>query len=443
MDAILCAIPGVLQALFEVADALALDTGFVRRRRKLQPAAFARAFCLFLIRYPRASLEQLAARLDITPSALCQRLRAPAAAEFMLLLLRHALDRLGATLLRPVAIPLLRRFNGVYLVDSSSLALPASLACRFAGCGGGAGGDDPSALAAVKIFLRFRLDASQAAAVLLDAARTPDVETLRRLDPLPAGALHIGDLGFFDSRYFAELTEQGVYWLTRLPARLCVRDQTGEWLELAPWLEALQERGCDRWDGPLELARLNPVRARVFVLRCPPAEQERRRRHLRQRLRRKGKEPGQRQLILCDWWVLATNAPPELLQPCEAWELYRSRWQIELVFKRWKSLGGLAIDRHYAAVRAECALYGKLIGVLLVDWLALQRGGVLAGVSAWHAWQIVHELLPTICLALQGRLEWSTVLHELAQRLDNRTKQPRRKKRPSTRQRLYRATLGA
>ena len=443
MDAILGQVPVVLQALFALAEPLARQTGFVVRLRRLHPAAFAHAFCVFLIRYPKASLEQLAAELKITASALGQQLSKPAAADFLFALLRSALERLSAAALRPVAIPLLRRFNGVYLTDGTSLPLPAALAGRFAGCGGGDGPDDPSAAAAVKVLVRLRLDLAQAAEVLLGAARTPDVHLLRRLADLPAGALHIADLGFFDSAIVADFSKRGVYWLTRLPARVSVRPPSGAWQELAWFLRDLDRRGIDRWDGTLAVVQLAPVSARVFALRCPADEAARRRRKLQDRMRRKGQTAGQRQLILCDWWVLATNAPADKLNAAEAWELYRSRWQIELAFKRWKSLGGLAIDRRHAATRALCELYGKLLGVLLVDWLSLHRGGLLSGRSAWRAWQIVQEWLPQLALALAGRLDWADVLIDLARRLDRRRRQPRRRRRPTTRQRLFRTTLGA
>ena len=443
MDAILGQVPAVLQALFAAAEPLARQTHFVVRLRRLHPAAFARAFCLFLVRYPKASLEQLAGELRITAAALCQQLHKPAAADFLFALLGYALQRLTAAALRPVAIPLLRRFNGVYLTDGTSLPLPAGLADRFAGCGGGDGPDDPSAVAAVKVLVRLRLDCAQAAEVLLGAARTPDVHLLRRLTDLPAGALHIADLGFFDSAVFADLSERGVYWLTRLPARVSVRPDDGPWQELAPFLRDLDRRGIGQWDGTLSIVQLAPVPARVFARRCPPEEAARRRRKLQERMRRKGKTAGLRQLTLCDWWVLATNVPVEKLNASEAWELYRSRWQIELAFKRWKGLGGLAIDRRHAETRALCELYGKLLGVLLIDWLALHRGGLLSGRSNWRAWQIVLELLPQLTLALEGRIDWADVLTDLARRLDRRRQHPRRRKRPSTRQRLFRATLEA
>jgi hypothetical protein len=150
---------------------------------------------------------------------------------------------------------------------------------------------------------------------------------------------------------------------------------------------------------------------------------------------------GVRQLALCDWWVLATNVPADRLSAAEAAAVYGARWQIELVFKRWKSLGRLAVARAGSAAHAECQLYARLLGALVVDWLALARGGPLAAHSVWRAWQVVLDLVPLLLRALGGQPPGADVEAELIARLDRRRKPPRRRKRPSTRQRLLRATL--
>jgi hypothetical protein len=440
MGVIVCVPPLVLQAIFANLTPLARQVGFVQRLRLLKPDAFAHTFCLYLIRYPKATLQQLADQLHITASALTQRLT-DNAAKFLQALLQRTLDCLAATIPTRCVIPLLRRFNGVYLTDGTIVSLPAALAKRVPGYGGGAGTDHPATAAAVKILLRLRIDATTGTELLLDAATTPDVHLLRRLPDLPKGALHISDLGFFDCNYFASLTRKGIFWLTRLPVRIHVRENAGDWQELTGWLQALGRRDLSQWEGSLDVGKGTPVSARVMVLRCPPEESARRRRKLQERMRRKGQTAGDRQLTLCDWWVLATDVAKDKLPVKAAWDLYRLRWQIELVFKRWKSLGKLSIDGEHDALRAECELYGKLVGVVLIDWLVLQRGGALSGVSPWRGWQIVHELLPQIVWALSGRLDGQDVWSELDIRLARRSRQPKRKRCPSTRQRLFHATL--
>jgi hypothetical protein len=440
MDAILDTIPRTVQPLFSTtAGQLARQTGFVKRLRSLTPAALARTLSVFLIREPNASLAQLARELDISASALCQRLSDPAAAAFLHAVLRAAITQLAATPAPRIGIPLLHRFNGVYLTDATSLPLPPALADTFPGYGGGTHPGDPSATAAAKILLRWRLDTSRSAELLSDAATTPDLHLLKRLPELPPGALHIADLGFYDAEYLRALRERGVHWLTRLPTTICVGPERAD-QELADWLRSF-DPATDRWEGELVVGKVTPLRARVMVQRCPPAIAAARRRKLHATASRKGRSVSARQLTLCDWWVLATDLPAETLRAHEAVELYRARWQIELVFKRWKSLGHLAVPRQGDPQRALATLYGLLLGLLIVDWLAIQRGGALSGRSLWQAWQIVRRWLGTLELVLRGVLDWTFALESLAKVLDQRPYQPRRRKRPTTRQRLYRATL--
>src|SRR6266487_371247 len=127
MDAILTAPLSLLQSLFgTIATEVGAATQFVRRRGKIDPAAFARVLCLGLVRLPKASLEQLGAELRVTASALCQRLQQPVTARFLRALLTRALGHLTTSdVRRATVIPLLRRFRGVYLSDSTTLTLPA------------------------------------------------------------------------------------------------------------------------------------------------------------------------------------------------------------------------------------------------------------------------------------------------------------------------------
>ena len=442
MDAILDTIPRVVQPLFgATAERLARQTGFVQRLRSLKPAALARTMSLFLLREPNASFAQLARELDISSPALSERLSEPEAPAFLLALLRTALSQLAETTTQRVNIPLLQRFNGVYLTDATSVPLPATLAESFPGYGGGTHPGDPSATAAAKILLRWRLDTSRCDELLTDAATTSDLRLQQRLPALPAGALSIADLGFYDAEDLGQLSARGVHWLTRLPTTICVGAQQAD-RELADWLNQF-DPATESWEGELTVGKVTPLRTRVMVQRCPPEVAAERRRKLHVAARRRGRTVSPRQLTLCDWWVLATDLPPEKLTAREATELYRSRWQIELVFKRWKSLGHLAVPRQGDPHRALATLYGLLLGLLIVDWLAIQRGGALSGRSLWQAWQIVRRWLGTLELALQGVLEWTFALQALWADLARRPRQPRRRKRPSTRQRLYRSTLEA
>lgn len=69
----------------------------------------------------------------VSPQALEQRFT-PQAADLLQDLLATAVQTLVST--EPVAVPLLQRFAGVSLLDSSTVVLPAALAELWPGCGG-------------------------------------------------------------------------------------------------------------------------------------------------------------------------------------------------------------------------------------------------------------------------------------------------------------------
>ncbi|MDC3418619.1 transposase [Aquibacillus salsiterrae] len=70
--------------------------------------------------------------------------------------------------------------------------------------------------------------------------------------------------------------------------------------------------------------------------------------------------------------VLVTNVTQEHLEPQELYPLYSLRWQVELLFKTWKSLFEIDNVRAMKQERFECHLYGTLIRILLSSMMAFQ-----------------------------------------------------------------------
>ena len=67
--------------------------------------------------------------------------------------------------------------------------------------------------------------------------------------------------------------------------------------------------------------------------------------------------------------IFITNAPQELLKGNQIYQFYRLRWQIELLFKIWKSLFEIDKIGKMSIARFECYLYGKLITILLGGYI--------------------------------------------------------------------------
>src|SRR5437868_8327772 len=135
----LTAISGTLQSLFTTeATQLAYTTGLVQRRSKLTGPLLLLILVAGFIQHPTASyniLAQVAAEygVSVTRQAVQQRLT-PAAVTFFQQFLTHTLTVLQTRCRLP--LPLLTQFPAVFVVDSSQVALPATLAAQYPGTGG-------------------------------------------------------------------------------------------------------------------------------------------------------------------------------------------------------------------------------------------------------------------------------------------------------------------
>jgi len=110
----------------------------------------------------------------------------------------------------------------------------------------------------------------------------------------------------------------------------------------------------------------NPLPTRVVILRKPIEAAEAERARLRREASRRGKQLDPRSLLAAAFVILATSLPADYPVD-EIFAMYRLRWQIELAFKRLKSL--LNIDRLPATSDkgARSWIYAHLIVALLTD----------------------------------------------------------------------------
>jgi Transposase DDE domain len=355
-----------LQTLFtSVANQVAQRCRFVQRTSKLTGAAFAQALVFGYMANPRASLSELAqaaaaAGVSISPQGMEQRCTEDAAI-FLEQLVAAAVQTLidaDATL-----VPLLARFSAVVLLDATTIVLPDALGDWWPGCGGSS---ETNASAALKVHVRYDLLHGGLTGLVLTDGRTHESTTPLQTAPLPAGALRVSDLGFFDLDVFAQVSAQDAYFLSRLKHGTGLFDLAGKRLELRQVL-----RGALLVDWAVQLGVQQHLPARVLAVRVPPAVAAQRRRHLRAQAAKQGRTPSAEALALADWTVLVTNAPTDLLTIQEALVLLRARWQVELLFKLWKQHGLLDESRSRRPWRVLTEIFAKLLGLLVQHWVVL------------------------------------------------------------------------
>jgi hypothetical protein len=424
-----------LQGLFHgSADSLAREVGFCRRARKLTGSAFAQSLVFSLLQNPDSTLDDLAdfahkhLGVSVSPQAFDQRFGPPAAA-LMRELFFEALN-LSFNSTRAALLPLLRRFNGVYLRDATIVCLPAGLAGLFRGHQGrGKGGQTASA----KLVFEVEVPTGQLTGASALAGRDNEKAAEVAAGPLPAGALLLEDMGFFSGERLQAYVEQGVYVLTRVPAWTAFFDEKGRRLDL---VKLLRKAKGWRLERRVRILHDEKLTMRLLAVRLPREEVEKRRQRAYQDARRRGRSVSQKKLQLCEWNVLVTNAPEELLGVWEAWELRRVRWQVELVFKAFKSEGGIGRTRSACPWRVLCELYAKLLAMVVQQWALLAAGYVMLRHSARRASRWVRRRAAALLRAMRGLEGLAAEVAQLARVLHSRCAVQRRRRHPSTLDRL-------
>lgn len=424
-----------LQVVFnQVADDAARDSGFVQRQSKLTGDVFVRTLTFGWLHNPQATLEELAQTaadlgVPISPQGLDQRF-GPRAAACLEQVLDAAVTRVLAT--DPVAVPLLRRFpGGVSLMDSTTLIVPDALADRWPGCGGTTAADGQ---ASIKLHVRFNLLDGSLRGPFLHPGRTADASCDASLEPLQPGTLRLADLAYFNLRTFADLDAQGVYWLSRVKPGTRVYDAEGRAWTLADYLA--QQTG-DTVDVQMHLGAQERLPCRLLAQRVPPEVAEQRRERLRVKQRRKGRKYRDADpWALAEWTLYATNVPQSLLSVIEALVLARCRWQLELLWKLWKSYGHIDESRSQKPWRVLCEIYAKLLGMVVQHWTLLASCWSQPDRSLVKASATVRRHAPELAATMRhGQLVRST-LQRIARCLEHGCRVGKRRRQPPNHQLL-------
>ena len=317
---------GMQDILTTNADIVAKEVGFIKRQRKFSGSTFAQTLVFGWLSDPEATLEDLtqtAADLgvSITPQGLEKRFTYEAA-DFLKHILEDAVGQIISA--QPVGISILQRFHGVYIKDSSIVALPDELHDIWQGCGGRV---MKNTRASVKMQLRVNMNTGGLDGPYLYAGRIQDKNSPFQYPP--AGSLEIFDLGYFSLKVMEDMDKQDVFWLSRIHTQCDIYHQD----ERRDLVEFLETHCFHELDVPVLLGVGARLPCRLLAVRVPDKVSRERRRKIRAKYKREGKTPSKRHLALTNWTIMVTNVSCEQLTLEEAFVLKRVRWQIELLFK--------------------------------------------------------------------------------------------------------------
>ncbi|OFE00323.1 IS4 family transposase [Bacillus mycoides] len=370
---------------------LARDVGFVQRTSKYQAKDLV-ALCVWISQnVAKTSLTQLCSCLEastevlISPEGLNQRFNATAV-QFLQQVLAELLNqKLSSTKL--LTSPYASIFKRIRILDSTAFQLPDVFSSVYPGAGG------CSHTAGVKIQLEYDLLSGQFLHIHTGPGKQHDRTYGSLCAPtVTANDLCIRDLGYFHLKDLQHIQDKKAYYISRIKSntRIYQKNPTPDYFQdgrikkgteyIQIDMEVLMNflhpgQTCEISDAYVGMT--DKVPTRVIVHQLTKEQQKKRLQDQTVREKKKGMKYSPRSKRLSGINVYMTNTPTDIVPMGQVHDWYSLRWQIEILFKTWKSFFQIHQCKKIKPERWECHLYGQLIAILLCSSIMFQMRQLL------------------------------------------------------------------
>src|SRR3979490_2042376 len=200
-------------------------------------------------------------------------------------------------------------------------------------------------------------------------------ENLQRLTYRP-GDIVLGDRCYARPRDLRPMMDAGADFIVRSGWNsLRLLQANGEPFDLFAALAAQTEQESEvqvRVHEGTEVPSSEPLMLRLVIRRKDPEQAEAEQKRLLKDAKKRGKQPDPRSLEAAKYILLLTSLPAAAFPPADILAIYRFRWQIELAFKRFKSLAGLDMLPAKKPELARAWIYARLIVAIIAEQIAGQ-----------------------------------------------------------------------
>ncbi|MFN6944956.1 MAG: IS4 family transposase [Cytophagaceae bacterium] len=348
-------------------ESFARASGFKKRDSPISPQAFLESV-FFCNAQDSPSLSEYSIDLEqqgckrVSKQAIDKRFN-DRTKEMLTLILKEVMSKQLAR--KPLAVGIASHFTDVNIMDSSEFGVSKRAAGVFPGYGG------TGREAMVQIQLEYQLFSSKVTQLSIGSALDSDAkEGMKNIDDICPKTLLIRDLGYFGPQAFKELAQRDLYFISRAKSQWnFYLEEQGELIPLstADIIEKLKTQKEKYLDLDVFVGKeaLSPVRLVANLLTEEQAKKRLKKKSANRKL-------GEDALESIGLNLFVTNVEREKCDAEAVYELYTLRWQIELVFKTWKSVIKLHKIHSMNATRLECIILIKLLWVML-NWSIWNR----------------------------------------------------------------------
>jgi hypothetical protein len=253
-------------------------------------------------------------------------------------------------------------FNRIDICDGTSYKAPEKLKEHYEGNSGN--GTD----AIVKIQFEYNLLSGEFWGCKIVDAGESDFAYIPNLENnIEKNDLKLKDLGYFKVNHLEYIDKAEAFYISRVKTTTGIYekiDKKYSKLDLTKYSSSLTE-GETIEIPEVYLGAKEKLKTRIIVTKLTKESKEKKLATLIKNCKRKGRKVTDLAIKSSAINVYVTNVPVHMLSTEIIHEIYSLRWQIEIMFKIWKSVFQIHVSKPVKIERFNCHLYGKFIAILL------------------------------------------------------------------------------
>lgn len=349
----------------QTIDRIARDTKFMQRKGKVPPSCFVNTLLFNENDHAHTSLPDLTADLnqaygiDISKEAMHKKFT-PESVQFLQGLLA---ELFSGQLQTPADKGLPLHFARIKIKDSTKFCLPDNYGDEYKGYG-----NFSKKNGLMSLQYEYDLVSNKWLSFeMTKGLRNDQQDSKETVGSITKGDLHIRDLGYITPTYLSAVVAKEAFFLNRLPPKAGVFTTTMKPLNWKKIDSNFKKNALTSMEADVLIYEKDKIPCRLIIERVSDSEYKRRLE--KARIRAKSSRVGLTELhkIKLKYNTFITNVCRSILPFTVIRKTYYLRWQIELVFKTWKSFFRIDKIKKVKKERLECQLLAKLLWIL-INW---------------------------------------------------------------------------
>lgn len=258
----------------------------------------------------------------------------------------------------------MEKFETIRIQDSTSFQLPALLKEYYGGCGGNTTG--------AMTRIQFEYDLKRHSPCVLDVCsgvKQDVTHAKENIGNINENDLIIRDLGYSCIDVFKKIHDKDAFYISKLRTSqlVYIKNKEGKFIAVSfkDVYNKLVTNNLNFLEKDVYLTKNEAYKIRLVVEQIPEDIYNQRIRKASIEAKKDKRQLTEEYKLRARMNIYITNTDSNMIEAKVVRQVYCIRWQIELMFKAWKTNLGIDNVKKMKKERFECQLYAKLLFIII------------------------------------------------------------------------------